>query len=566
MRIPRSAVRFVVCCIAALANPLVSAAEVSAESPADKPNILFISIDDLRPEIGPYGAEIAVTPNLDKLARDGVTFNKAYAQQAICGPSRASALTGMRPDTLGVTHNYVKFRDQKPDVVTLPQHFINNGYDATYVGKIFHHGDKDDDHSWNIKAATKLMPEGSKAPGHYAIAENSEVQHKNRQAMFEKYGEQAKFGLGRGPATEGADVPDNAYIDGYNTDLAIVTLKDLLKKSDKPIFFGFGMNKPHLPWIAPKKYWDLYDPKDIAMTTQTDAPENSAAMGLHASFELRTFFDIPKDTPISPEMALTLRHAYLACISYVDAQIGRMLDAMKAERVLDNTVVILWSDHGFHLGEMGIWGKATNYEIAARVPLIISTPATRANPQSAKTDALVELIDMYPTLSDLAGIPRPSHIEGRSLVPLLDNPDQDWWSTAAYSQFPNPALREWGAYPLRPGMRETYFKTLIVRVEEKIQQQQKSTWDRELFEQHLMGYSMRTQRYRMIAWMDTRDIDTAPLFVELYDHETDPKETRNVADNNESVVARLLKQMRADLNLTAMTAENTASTEEIAKR
>lgn len=548
MPITGKAARLILSCLLAMGSSALFAANTAPAS--KRPNVLFISIDDLRPEIGPYGSEIAITPNLDRLAHQGVTFSNAYAQQAICGPSRASALTGMRPDTLGVTHNYVKFRDQKPDVVTLPQHFIQNGYNATYVGKIFHHGDMDDDHSWNVKASTENMPEDAAQPALYAIPANTEVERKNRKAMLEKYGEQAKFGLGRGPATEGADVPDNAYIDGYNTDLAIATLKDLLTKSDKPIFFGFGMNKPHLPWIAPKKYWDLYDPKDIQLAAQTSAPAKGAAMGLHASFELRTFFDIPKDAEISPEMALTLKHAYLACISYVDAQIGRMLDAIQTSGILDNTVVILWSDHGFHLGEMGIWGKATNYEIATRVPLIISTPQTRANPQNLKTDALVELIDMYPTLSELAGIPQPAHLEGKSLVPLLKNPDQDW-HTAAYSQFPNPALREWGAYPLRPGMRETYFKTLIVRVEEKIQQQQKSAWDRELFEQHLMGYSMKTRRYRLIAWLDTRDIEAAPLYVELYDHDKDPNETHNVADKNKRVVARLIKQMRAELNLTA---------------
>ena len=379
-----------------------------------KPHILFISIDDMRPEIGSYGADLAKTPNIDKLAQQGIRFNKAYAQQAICGPSRASVMTGMRPDTIEVTHNYLKFRHKIKDVVTIPQHFMNNGYNASYVGKLFHHGDKDESLSWNWQADAKLLSKATRKPTTYAIAENTRLQQQNRQAMIKKYGEQAKYGLGRGPATEGADVPDNAYIDGYNTDLAIATFKDMLSKSDKPIFFGFGMNKPHLPWIAPKKYWDMYQPDEIKLTSQPLGPKNGAEMGLHASFELRTFYDIPNHGDISPQLAKKLKHAYLACASYIDAQIGRMLNALEEQGVLENTMVILWSDHGYHLGDMGIWGKASNYDIATRVPMIISTPATRNNPQALESNALVELIDIYPTISELAGLTPPKEVEGNS--------------------------------------------------------------------------------------------------------------------------------------------------------
>lgn len=520
-----------------------------------KPHVLFIAIDDLRPMLASYGDPLAKTPNLDLLAAQGVQFNNAYAQQAICGPSRASVLTGMRPDTLDVTHNYVKFRHKLKNVVTIPQYFIQQGYNAVGFGKIFHHGDKDEALAWNWKPAVDKLPKGISSPPRYALKSNADLQSNYRKQMREKYGEQAKFGLGSGPAFENADVPDSAYIDGYTTELAKVTVKEMLEKSNKPLFIGFGMNKPHLPWVAPKKYWDMYDPKEIALTNKNimplSAPEKSASMGIHASFELRTFYNVPNYGDISPELAIDLRHAYLACISYVDAQIGKMIANLKEEGILDNTMIILWSDHGYHLGDMGIWGKASNYEIATRVPLIISTPEMREGSektaQGQKSNALVELIDIYPTLAELAGLPIAENLEGLSMVPLLSDPNKAW-KTAAFSQFPTPALREWGAYPLRKGMRETYFGKLIVDVEERIKAQQKNKWDRELFEQHLMGYSMRTERYRFIAWLDKRDLNKAPLAIELYDHKIDEHETVNVAEDNDKVVKMLLKQLLDHVN------------------
>ncbi|WP_083690197.1 sulfatase [Colwellia sp. UCD-KL20] len=515
-----------------------------------KPHVLFISIDDLRPMLASYGDPLAKTPNLDLLASQGVQFNNAYAQQAICGPSRASVLTGMRPDTLEVTHNYVKFRHKLKDVVTIPQYFIENGYNAAGFGKVFHHGDKDEALAWNWQPAIDKLPEGIKKPSRYALKVNNDLQDNYRKKMRAKYGEQAKFGLGSGPAFESADVPDSTYKDGYTTELAKVTVDEMLALSNKPLFIGFGMNKPHLPWIAPKKYWDMYDPKEIALTNKnimpTSAPEKSASMGIHASFELRTFYNVPNYGEISPELAVELRHAYLACVSYVDAQIGKMLAHLKEKNILDETIIVVWSDHGYHLGDMGIWGKASNYEIATRVPLIISTPEMRNGSEQAvqgqKSNALVELIDIYPTLAELAGLPITKNLEGLSLVPLLSEPSKVW-KTAAFSQFPTPALREWGAYPLRQGMRETYFGKLIVDVEKRIKAQQKNKWDRELFEKYLMGYSMRTERYRFIAWLDKRDLNKAPLYIELYDHKTDKHETVNVAGKNDKTVKELLKQL-----------------------
>ncbi len=519
-----------------------------AENPKDeknKLNVLFLAVDDLRPELGVYGSEIAITPNIDALAAKGLLFNKAYCQEPICSPSRASLMTGARPESINVIENFTYFREANPDIITLAQHFKNNGYESVHTGKIFHKPAwADNEKSWSREPAyDKMTVKKSKTPGGYALPENQEYSRKATEEVVAKYGENApRNGLGKGPAYESADVPDTFYEDGYNAVLAIATMKDMLEKNpDKPFFLGMGMKKPHLNWMAPKKYWDMYDPAKIKLTTQTEGPKNGAAMGLHPSFELRARYGIPKKGTISDEMAITLKHAYLACVSYIDAQIGKIIYALEEAGIRDNTVIILWSDHGWHLGDMGIWGKATNYEIATRVPLIIWTPDMPEENRGKQTDALVELVDMYPTLCELAGLKQPEHLEGVSFVPLIDNPDKAW-KTAAFSQFPNPALREWAANPLSQGMRETYFGPLIEEVEAKIKQQQGDKWDRGLFENNVMGYAMRTDRYRIIIWKDYKNPESEPLFVELFDHEDDPTETKNIAEDNPEVVKELIAQ------------------------
>ncbi|MDA9985255.1 sulfatase [Flavobacteriaceae bacterium] len=504
-----------------------------------RPNILFISIDDLRPELGSYGSEIAISPNIDNLASQGLQFNNAYCQQSICGPSRASVLTGIRPETSGVFHNYIKFREATPDVITLPQYFKQNGYETVYTGKIFHHGDKDDELSWSRLPAFDSLDHLPKPVG-FALKENIEARKKVRLEMFAKYGDVARFGLASGVAYESADVSDNTYLDGYNTTLAIATMKEMAK-NDKPFFIGLGFNKPHLNWVAPKRYWDLYDRKKIKISMQTEAPVNAAAMGLHPSFELRARSNIPKKGEINDELSITLKHAYLACVSYIDAQIGKMISALEKEGLRENTIIIVWSDHGFHLGEMGIWGKATNYEIATRVPLIIWTPNMPKSSKGKTTNALVELVDIYPTLADLSGFEIPKHTEGKSFKPLIENPDLVW-KNAAFSQFPTPALREWGAYPIRPAMRETYFGSLLTEVEERIKKQHGDKWNRVLFENNIMGYTMRTEQFRLIVWKDRTQPKEEPLFIELYDHKTDPYETINIAYDDSKIVDDLLNQ------------------------
>lgn len=507
-------------------------------------NVLFIAIDDLRPELGCYGSDVAWTPNMDALAEQGLLFNRAYCQQAICGPSRASILTGARPDTIGITHNYVKIRQLNPDIVTLPQHFGANGYDTVYLGKIFHHGDRDPA-SWNRQPTGPKNGVGKViSKDGFALPENQKIKKETRRRMEAKYGDVARLGLAMGPAYECADVPDNAYGDGHHTDLAIETLKELVAEDSKPFFLALGFNKPHLNWVAPKRYWDMYDRDKIPMADQTTGPAGGAAVGLHPSFELRVRSGIPKIGELDPELSRTLKHAYLACVSYVDAQIGRMLAALEESGVSDNTIVILWSDHGYHLGDMGIWCKATNYELATRVPLMIRTPDMPATSRGAKTDALVELVDMYPTLCDLAGLELPDHLEGHSFLPLLADPNIDW-KQAAFSQFPSPALREWGSFPIRPAMRETYFGPLLKEVEDRIKSQMGDKWDRQMFENDLTGYAMRTDRYRLIAWKDTTQPDADPVFTELYDHQTDPKETKNVAAEHPTVVDQMLAKLNA---------------------
>ncbi|MGY8653227.1 MAG: sulfatase [Verrucomicrobiia bacterium] len=518
----------------------------SAARAAQRPNILFIAIDDLRPELGCYGSPIARSPVLDRLAADGMLFNRAYCQQAICSPSRASLMTGARPDDIGVVENTAYFRELNPDIVTLPQHFIANGYEAVYCGKIYHARMTDMGKSWSRPPAWKQAPvKRTQLPGNYALPENQKLWAENKEKMLAKYGQKGSGGLIHGPAYESADVEDHVYGDGFNTQLAIATLKDHRKKKPgQPLFLALGFTKPHLDFIAPKKYWDLYDRNDIQLATQTKGPQNGAATGLHASFELRTRHGIPKSGPIGDDLARTLLHGYYACVSYVDAQIGMMIEALDDAGIRDNTIIIVWGDHGWHLGDMGIWGKATNYEIATRVPLMIWTPDMKA--RGKKTDALVELIDMYPTLCELAGLPLPKHLAGKSFVPLLSDPNQKWKS-AAISQFPNPALREWAANPLSPGMRQTFFGPLIKDVEKRIIQQQDKSWNRELFENHLMGYSMRTDRYRLVSWRDHRDRKAPPVFVELFDHQTDPTETVNVAGKRPKLVKKLTRQLNATL-------------------
>lgn len=512
-------------------------------TPAERPNVLFIAIDDLRPELGCYGEKLVKTPNLDRLAREGLRFTHAYCQEAICGPSRTSIMTGLRPNSSGVIDNNTYFRDTIPDVITLPQHFIRNGYETLYIGKIYHANMRDEGKSWNRKPVIPRFDQ-PRPFGDYQLPENKRIVEQRRKEVKEKYGAGQFGALACGPAYECADVSDEGYADGRSAAAAVATLRKLKgpSNSEKPFFMGLGFHKPHLPFVAPKRYWDIYDPEKIQLADNPFAPKNAPSMGRHSSFELRVRHGIPKSGDIPDDMARTLIHAYLACASYVDAQIGKVMKELDRLGLRDNTIIIVWGDHGWHLGEHGIWGKATNYEIATRVPLIVSSPGMKARGKSS--DALVELLDMYPTLCDLAGLPVPHHVEGRSFAPLLNNPDRDW-KEAVFSQFPCPALREWAALPLSDEMRQTFFGPLITQVESRLKAENPGGWARDTYENHLMGYTVRTDRHRLVCWVDDRDREHA-IATELYDHDIDPDENENIAGKpeNEKLLKKLMKELK----------------------
>lgn len=444
---------------------------------AKKPNILFIAVDDLRPELGCYGRRYIKSPNIDRIAREGMVFDRAYCQQAVCSPSRTSLLTGARPDSTKVYDLVTHFRDALPNIVTLPQLFKQNGYFVQGIGKIFHPG-YDDERSWSTPWQTPQAPT-------YAAVRTRPVKD-----------EDAKPKGKNGPAFESADVADNFYKDGMVADLAVRTLGQLSKKSE-PFFLATGFAKPHLPFVSPKKYWDLYDPARIELASNPYHPKDSPDYALTNSGELRNYVGMPADGPISAETARQLKHAYYAAISYTDAQIGKVLDELERLELRKNTIIVLWGDHGWKLGEHGEWAKHSNVENDTNSTLLLSVPGMKN--AGKHTKALVEFVDVYPTLADLAGLPLPGHLEGLSCKPVLDNPNRAW-KRAAFSQYPRKTL---------------------------------------------MGYSMRTDRYRFTVWVN-RDDHSKVDFVELYDHENDPPENTNVAKvpANSALVRQLMGQWR----------------------
>lgn len=494
-------------------------------------NVLFLAVDDLRPELGCYGASHILSPHIDRLAARGVRFNQAYCQYAICGPSRASLLTGLRPDSLKIEHIDTYFRDTVPDVVTLPQRFRAHGYTTVYVGKVFHAGQTDDALSWS-RPAVRIDPPRGALPGEYQLPESRALVQKRREEALARYGPHANLaGLAGGPAVEAANSPDTAYPDGRITESALATLREI---RDQPFFLAVGWHKPHLPFVAPKTYFDLYDPSRLPVSPMRGRPEGAPAIALHSSLELRTRAGVPAAGLLDEATSRRLLHGYAACVSFVDAQVGRLLAELDALGLDNRTIVVLWGDHGWHLGEHGIWGKATNYEVATRVPLIFAAPGLHGNGQG--TQALAEFVDVYPTLCELAGLPRPGHLEGVSLVPVLNDPSATV-KAVAWSQFPAPALREWAARPLSPAMRETFFGPLMAATEAELAREHGSRWDPALFAEHLMGYSLRSNRYRLTLWVDRRHPKEQPYAVELYDHELDPLEQVNVAQRPEHQLA-----------------------------
>jgi iduronate 2-sulfatase len=517
-----------------------AAESATAAAPGAKPNILFIAADDLRPELGCYGVTQVKTPNIDRLASRGVVFTRAYCQQPLCNATRASLLSGLRPDSTGVFHNGTHFREKNPDVITLPQHFKNNGYVTMTIGKIFHLG-KEDPISWTetLKPTTLGKPYLPKPAGGYQLPENRKLWLQRAEAARKEglSGEQLGGRL-NGPATECADVPDQAYADGVTADTAILALRE---HKNQPFFLAVGFLKPHLSFVAPKKYWDMYDPAKLQLARNPFPPKDCPPIALTSSIELRARTDIPKDGPIPADLARRLIHGYSACVSYVDAQVGRVLAELERCGLADNTIVVLWGDHGWQLGEHDLWGKVVNFETSARSPLIIAAPGRNGNGRQAT--GLVEFVDIYPTLCDLARLPLPAHLQGTSAAPLLDAPDRSW-KQAAFTQSPCPAFREWAGLPLDKNMSVT-FRPLMSKVERQVQAMDPDDFSVEKYNLHVTGYSMRTDRYRFVYWCDDRQPDK-PVARELYDHQNDPDENVNIAADkaNASLLQQLTQQWR----------------------
>jgi len=450
----------------------------AAQHAANRPNVLFLAVDDLRPDIGCFGNAEAKTPNIDALAGRGMVFRRAYCQQAVCSPSRTSLLTGLRPDSTKVYDLVTHFRNTVPDVVSLPQHFRESGYYTVGLGKIYHPG-YDDPKSWS-------QPHRNGPGESYVLAENK------RRMAAGKSGEKAKGRRQSAPGSRGepfemADVPDNAYQDGSVADMAVETLQELKNRSE-PFFLAVGFLKPHLPFNAPKKYWDLFDPAQLKLAENPFHPHDAPPYAVTDFGELRSYHGVPATGPVPDELARKLIHAYRAATSYTDANIGRVLAELDRLGLRENTIVVLWGDHGWKLGEHASWCKHTNMENDTNAPLLIAAPGAKAAGQS--TTALVEFVDVYPTLCDLAGLPLPKHLEGQSAKRLLDDPHHPW-KTAAFSQYPRSSEG-----------------------------------------QPLMGYAMRTDRYRYVEWRkrNTREV----VAQELYDHQTDPAENQNLALRPES--------------------------------
>lgn len=478
---------------------------------AEPPDVLFIIVDDLRPMLGCYGDRRIHTPNIDRLADRGIVFERAYCQYAKCGTSRLSMLTGLRPDAIDVFSNnardVARFRRDHLDAVSLPRWLKLHGYFTQAFGKIYHDG-------WDL-AEDWSVPSSPGRPGEMLeIMPTNVVTHATIVAE--------RFNC---PVMQRADVADNYLFAGRMTDNVLMAMATPQQKSR---FMAVGYRRPHLPFVAPERYYELYKPDATWLAQFQRPPENSPTMAWFNSdgyvkgaaragllmpakptrteaidwngYEMRSYNGVPNSGPISDVTQLQLLHAYAACVSYVDAQIGRLLDGLQKTTKADNTIIVFCSDHGWHLGEHSVWGKMTNFEIATRVPMIILDPRTAPG----RTRTVAELVDLYPTLCDLTETPLPEHLEGNSLVPVLKAPAADQDTSYALSQY----SRFGGQY---------------------------------------MGYAIRTDRYRYVEWCETpvRQV----VHRELYDHSSDPHEHVNLASDNEkrAVVGRLAEQLRISM-------------------
>ncbi|MBI3876581.1 MAG: sulfatase [Verrucomicrobia bacterium] len=450
---------------------LIAMAFAALQSPAlaaQKLNVLFIAVDDMNNDLGCYGNAQVKSPNIDRLAKMGVRFDRAYCQFPLCSPSRSSLMTGLRPDTTKVFNLQYHFRTGLPDVVTLPQMFMRGGYFAARVGKIYHYGNPgdigtsglDDPPSWN----QFVNPAGRDK----TVLETDIINYT------------PKRGLGSAMAF----LADKTGKDEEHTDGKVATeaIRLLEANKDKPFFIAAGFYKPHTPYIAPAKYWEPYPMASIKLPTEPDGNRDSKPKPALASTP-QPYFGIPVD------QARECKQAYYAAISFVDAQIGRVLAAVDRLKLWDNTVVVFWSDHGYHLGEHGLWMKQSLFEESARVPLVIIAPGAKGNGKPC--GRTVEFVDLYPTLADLCGLTPPKNLAGASLKPLLENPAAAW---------------------AKPAFTQVWRGTFA-------------------------GHSVRTERWRYTEW------DDGTKGVELYDHDADPHEFNNLADDPKH--ADVVKELKA---------------------
>ena len=387
-------------------------AERSKMETDPKTNVLFIAVDDLRLQAGLFGQNQIQTPVLDQLGDEGLVFSRAYCSVPVCGASRASLLSGLRPTSKRFI-NYHTWKDKDaPDAISLPAYFKQNGYTSLSRGKIYHHIEDDleawSEEPWDVSNGANWRD--------YVQEENIALQNNPD--------------VKAGHAYECVDVEDNAYRDGKFAEKAIADLKRF-KKTGEPFFLAVGFVKPHLPFNAPKKYWDQYNADEIKLADNPLMPKDAPKEAAHTWGELRAYYGIPKKGPVSDELARKLIHGYYACVSYTDAQIGKVLDELKKTGLDKNTIVVLWGDHGWHLGEHGLWCKHCNFDRVMNAPLMIKAPGKA---KGAKTETLAEFIDIYPTLCDLAGLQKPKHLDGKSLVPVLNDPSTTH-KDAVYSRY-----------------------------------------------------------------------------------------------------------------------------------
>lgn len=466
-------------------------------SASERPNVLLILVDDLKPALGCYGDSVAKTPNIDALAARGMRFDLAYCNQAVCAPSRFTLMLGSHSTSTGLYGLGSPLRQIIPDAVTLPQHFASRGgYRTESLGKVFHigHGNHGDPDSFDVphfhdKVIEYLDP---------ASTDGGQLTREEAFFSNQKLGEIKS--LPRGAAFESPDATDEQYADGRVAAEAIRRLqaaKVRRAQDGTPFFIAAGFARPHLPFSAPKKYWDMFDATKLPMPEFEEHPADAPTVAKKRGGEISNYKPVPTDNNevYSDELKRNLIHGYYASTSFVDAQIGKVVDELDRLGLADNTIVVLWGDHGFHLGDLGVWTKHTNYEQANRIPILISAPGVTTPGSSTKQP--VESVDIFPTIAELAGLPAPTGpqpIDGLSLVPVLKDP----------------------AHRVRDHAYHAYPKQKL-------------------------GRAIRTERYRLVEWKSAGGDEAAEY--ELYDYQTDPLETRNLAASQSDLVAKLTKTL-----------------------